>query len=262
MNQGMKIAGTKTKISNANTIRKHSYLTWIDPNDHILSEVMDNASDPNIDPNCATIATEMDAKARRFFVHESISNLLNRGGDEREIKDYFYSEDVQVAKYDAGGRFDNHHDDFSRYLTVLTYLNGVGGTYFPFGGDATSHDDEHDISLDELDGENTMLIEASIKTPGQDGILVVGNEGVEAYLSSSKATTTANANFIIEIQPGDAIAFYNYKPNGEKEWRSIHSSLTVPQVKWIATCWFRSEALTGPFGWLRKQRLLDESVQQ
>lgn len=258
-NQGMKIAGTKN--SGENTIRKNSHLTWIDPNNYIPSEIMDdNASDPNNNANGATIAKEMTIKAKSSFVHESINNLPM--SDEREIMEYCYTEDVQVAKYDADGRFDYHHDSFSRYLTVLTYLNGVGGTYFPFGGDhATTNGDGNGISQEDLEEEDVMFVEASKKTPGQDGILIVGNEGVDAYLSpSAAAAATTNSNSIIEIQPGDAISFYNYKSNGEKEWRSIHASLTVPREKWIATCWFRSEALTGPFGWLRKERLLDEMV--
>ena len=40
------------------------------------------------------------------------------------------AEDLQVAKYDKDGHFDYHQDVYSRYLTVLTCLNGIVGTYF------------------------------------------------------------------------------------------------------------------------------------
>ncbi|KAL7467390.1 hypothetical protein ACHAXS_007636 [Conticribra weissflogii] len=238
LQQGMKIAGTKK--SGDNTVRTHSYLTWIDG--------------ANCEDEHATvIIKDMDVRARYFFVHDSINNMLiqssNDQVDIRDVMEFCYTEDLQVAKYDTGGKFDYHHDGFSRYLTILVYLNGVGGTYFPYGGDI------YDLE-GQLDDEESVVVKAKGKMPGRDGILVVGSEGIDEYVSASNAV---NPESIVEIQSGDAIAFYNYKSNGEKDWKSLHSSLVVPREKWIATCWFRSEALTGPFGWLHKEKLLEYS---
>lgn len=35
--------------------------------------------------------------------------------------DYFFAEDLQVAKYDTGGCFNFHHDGFSRYLSKIMH---------------------------------------------------------------------------------------------------------------------------------------------
>jgi hypothetical protein len=67
-----------------------------------------------------------------------VGSASDRGDDAS------YAEDMQVAMYDAGGGYDYHHDGFGRYLTVLSYLNGVGGTYFPFGDDEDDRDGDDD----------------------------------------------------------------------------------------------------------------------
>ena len=51
---------------------------------------------------------------------------------------------------------------------------------------------------------------------------------------------------------------YVHDINGEKDLRTLHCSLPVPEEKWIATCWYRSESLTGPFGYLKISRLFSE----
>ena len=118
--QGMKVAGTRN--SHDNQIRKHSYLTWIE-------QTQDDGDDTAIQ-----IAQTMGELAKLLFVHESISFQ----GDDQQ---YCMTEDLQVAKYDPQGSFDYHHDGYQRFVTVLTYLNGVGGTYFPL---ANSHHNDND----------------------------------------------------------------------------------------------------------------------
>lgn len=244
--QGMKVAGTRE--SEENTIRKKSYLTWIDP--HSLD--FDNAGYNGDDDQgvASSVARETITKSRSCFAHETMNDLMTNV----EKLDYCFAEDVQVAKYDAGGRFDHHHDGFSRYLTVLTYLNGVGGTYFPFGDMGGRFDGIEFDFTDEI--QASTLAKEIYDDTSQCGILVVGKEGASAYLNS--ASTTVNPKSIINIQAGDAIAFYNYMPDGERDFRSLHCSLMVPQEKWIATCWFRSKALTGPFAWMKRAQLLED----
>ncbi|KAL3778855.1 hypothetical protein HJC23_001466 [Cyclotella cryptica] len=236
-NQGMKAAGTRK--SESNTIRRNSYLTWIDPYS-IIGE-HDETSRQALD-----VAREMILHSQELFVHEAMHKVIQEGGQV----EYFFAEDVQIAKYDEDGRFDYHHDGYSRYLTVLVYLNGVGGTYFPFANlGQASH--EIDIAIE----ENAVDLARERKI-GKDGILLVGKEGVHSYLSSWEGLSS---NSVIEVEAGDAIAFYSYKPTGDKDWRAVHCSLTVPEEKWIATCWFRSDALTGPFSYLKKSALLESS---
>ena len=53
-------------------------------------------------------------KSGAIFTHEIMHKKILEGGGV----DYFFAEDVQVAKYDAAGSFDYHHDGYSRFLTV------------------------------------------------------------------------------------------------------------------------------------------------
>ncbi|KAL7540385.1 hypothetical protein ACHAXR_010069 [Thalassiosira sp. AJA248-18] len=238
---GMKRAGTRR--SGANTIRKNSHLTWIDPNGINGGEVLGGI----LHREAVSVARETIVKSSRLFSHEVMNGLMNNA----ERMDYAFAEDVQVAKYDALGRFDSHHDGYGRYLTVLTYLNGVGGTYFPFGNIGS------DMNEIDFTNESEMQVVAGLnERVGKYGILLVGKEGTSSYLDS----TSANPKTIVEIQTGDAIAFYNYGSNGEKDLRSLHCGLTVPEEKWIATCWFRSDALTGPFSFWKRAQLLEEST--
>jgi hypothetical protein len=233
--------------------------------------------------------------AKTLFVHES---LLQLGFSKSPTctsslssSEYCTSEDLQIVRYDPGGSYDLHHDGYGRFLTVLTYLNGVGGTWFPLA--QTSSDEEEDnISL--IEEARVVMpvrkIEAetmcSGKVPGIDGLLIVGEEWVDHTSTSTTGSKecvvrvpldTLSRN-IVRIKAGDAVAFYNNKNNlggqtststsinaddndetDPKEWRSLHCGMPVldDQPKWIATNWFRSEHLTGAFAQLYRQRLLE-----
>lgn len=97
------------------------------------------------------------------------------------------------------------------------------------------------------------------KTPGKDGILVVGSE-----YEFEDGSIYDNPN-IVKVNPGDAIAFYSYDwietknndsngrldsspPNPDQSpptgpfmnFRSLHTGMTATKKeKWIATNWFR-----------------------
>ena len=229
--QGMNVAGTRS--SGKNTVRKNSYLTWIDP---YSIESSNGAS--------ASVARDIISKSL-CFTHDVMKNLINNV----EKMDFCFAEDLQVAKYDKGGRFDYHHDGFSRYLTVLSYLNGVGGTYFPYGN-MSDELVERNFTISE-DGVSVMSFKKQFE---RCGVLIAGKEGSDPYLKSSYV----NPKSTVYIKEGDAVAFYSFTEGGEKDLRQLHCSLPVPEEKWIATCWFRSDALTGPFAYLKKAQLLEE----
>jgi hypothetical protein len=234
-----------------------------------------------------SVARDAMSTSRLRFSHDVMNEAMN---DRRDM--IARAEDVQVARYDPGGGYDYHHDGYGRYLTVLSYLNGVGGTYFPYGdGD----DDDDGDRADGIDGGRGIGGEESNRrfaSGGDDealltmatsggfvdekrGILIVGKEGSDSYTkttnfppsSSSSSSVDRRGHHlavhpknIVNIRPGDAIAFYNYDIDGARDMRTLHCSLTVPEEKWIATCWFRSEDLTGPFGSLKKARMMDEWI--
>lgn len=231
--QGMKVAGTRH--SGENTVRKNSYLTWIDP-------FSISPTDEGHWRDAPSVARDTIFKSRSCFAHAVMNDCINNAD-----LGICSPEDLQVAKYDKGGRFDYHHDGYSRYLTVLSYLNGVGGTFFPFAG-----------MTDELEGiaftnEDEVSVLSFKRQLEKCGILIVGEEGSDAYLQSA----FVKPKQVVQIEAGDAVAFYNYMAGGEKDLRLLHCSLPVPTEKFITTQWFRSDALTGPFASFKKAQLFE-----
>jgi hypothetical protein len=262
--QGMTLAGTRK--SDENMFRKNSYLTWLsankdDNNDFEAGVEEQDEGGTNQAQDTAQFMTDL---AKTLFVHGS---LLCSKSPTSSSSEYCTAEDLQIVRYDPGGSFDLHHDGYERFLTVLTYLNGVGGTWFPLA--QTS--DEADISLMEESRLPVMKIEAetmcSGKVPGIDGLLIVGQEWADSNSKECVAPLDTLSRNIVRIKAGDAVAFYNNKlgqtinaddQTDTKEWRALHCGLAVPdQPKWIATNWFRSEHLTGTFAHLYRQRLLE-----
>ena len=102
---------------------------------------------------------------------------------------------------------------------------------------------------------------------------MVGNEGMDPYVEDPKLLSSHDSNAVVHIQAGDSIVFYNYhslenardSPLGDveanKNLKAIHAGLPVTtenNEKWIATNWFRSNDLTGPFAHLHWQCLLEQ----
>jgi len=252
---GMKNAGTKS--SEDNTIRKHSYLTWIDPHGDDIDVIDENCYDDTT--TSKTIARDTIINSRRYFAHEMMNKQMEMVTQEDDTKqstvvDYTYSypEELQIVKYDIGGKFDYHHDGYGRYLTVISYLNGVAGTYFPF-----ANDDMGLLCKQQGEKNVSVIMDYMKQTVDKYGTLIVGKEGTHAY-TDTESESSITPRDIIEVQAGDAIAFYSYDSNGDVDQRSVHCSLTVPLEKWISTCWFRSEALTGPFRSMKITRMEDD----
>ncbi|GFH47273.1 hypothetical protein CTEN210_03748 [Chaetoceros tenuissimus] len=163
-------------------------------------------------------------------------------------------EDLQVLRYGTGGEFVLHHDGEPRTMTVIYYLNGVGGTWFPLA--RTSND----VNEDPCTNMNTSQMDASFyKTrsqpqnkqsaldlgkdfqPRSHGLLVEGGR-------SSEEDSPINQH-VASIKQGDALVFYNYcdDGSGRLNWRALHAGLPTAEEdgeKWIANHWFRVNDLT------------------
>jgi len=272
----MKVAGTRQ--STENTIRKNSYLTWLNRHEILLLSHIDDDDDDDTDDEeekdvshvlVAHVLESIEKFVMDAFVHESLhsSNSSSNDNNEDDVKvnNLLAVEDLQIAKYDQGGKFEEHHDGYGRFLTVLTYLNGVGGTFFPF---AQTRQASSSCSKNSNDVEGKGEVELQLQS--RDGLLVVGKEGIEAYTSSTLSAAggggaTSGSSpadqdkikpaTVVHIEPGDAIVFYNYLL-GERDLRSVHESLTVPCEKWIATNWVRCEKLTGPLANLYNDEII------
>ncbi|KAL3782703.1 hypothetical protein HJC23_012222 [Cyclotella cryptica] len=154
-------------------------------------------------------------------------------------------EDLQVLCYGAGGEFVPHHDGEARILTVIYYLNGVGGTWFPLArGKEERHPEEDTNGWDHRMPVNKGQALEMIRdlVPGKDGLLVRGMDD-----TSSKEEPKDR---IVSITQGDAIAFYNYLDDGSArfDWTAIHCGLPTTEEegggeKWIANHWYRLNVL-------------------
>jgi hypothetical protein len=133
--------------------------------------------------------------------------------DPREEYGGLWVENLQVLQYSLKGEYVLHHDGHFRLLTCLYYLNGVGGTWFPFA----NYSGRAPTNRDEAMSQDLV--------PGRDG-LVFGEKGEK---------------LVVPVEAGDAVVFYNYQmtPCGATEdWRTLHAGLPTTGTKWIANHWF------------------------
>mmetsp|Transcript_31521 Transcript_31521/g.48363 ORF Transcript_31521/g.48363 Transcript_31521/m.48363 type:complete len:363 (-) Transcript_31521:948-2036(-) len=161
-------------------------------------------------------------------------------------------EDLQVLKYEQAGEFVLHHDGQGRSLTVIYYINGVGGTWFPLAHTSENSDDDPCADMDQSKMDESFAHSRKYSSPqnkaealqlgdnfepGKNGLLVQGVQGATDLDESNP-----NVSY---IKKGDAVAFYNYMDDGSKrfDWRALHAGLPADEVKWIANHWFRSNSL-------------------
>lgn len=151
-------------------------------------------------------------------------------------------EDLQVLRYGTGGEFVHHHDGEPRVLTVIYYINGVGGTWFPL---ARTNEDELSEEVPVRQPINKAQAMDLIKDlqPGKNGLLVKGTGNVHSNGSTKNVNQEEENEHIAWVNQGDAIAFYNYLDNGsaQLDWRSLHCGLPTTEeegTKWIANHWY------------------------
>jgi hypothetical protein len=209
--------------------RTKSSVAWISETDHPVVEFMTQLT------------------ARMFCHRDSI-----RSGRVQ-------AERLQIVRYEPDGKFDLHHDGYNRTVTVLTYVNGIAGTWFPYVGAPIT-----DMPTVQLHGNTDTLLQN--KQPGRHGLLFVGDE---VYLGGNDDDDDDDVEeehglegeskhpHVVRIHPGDAVAFYNYEPSShhhhddddgdddtrrslpiQMAWRSLHCGLPAKSIKWIATNWF------------------------
>lgn len=226
---------SETKSGNRVNQRMNSYSCWIHPTQRNKEEEECPAQ---------AITDYMTEINSIIFVSEILKELLEEGDESNSIYD---AEPLQVVKYKVGGKFDVHHDGFNRFLTVLTYLNDVAGTWFPY---AIIDEDVEGIGINIDESEIPDMKSPDIakdKYPGRNGLVIISDKD-ESYEEDM------NNRHIVRVRPGDAVAFFNYDwiINFDEEmhndvprtgplmnWRSIHSGLSTKDEKWIATNWFR-----------------------
>lgn len=145
-------------------------------------------------------------------------------------------EDLQVLQYDTGGEFIYHHDGDARIMTVIYYLNGVAGTWFPL-----ARTNEDDLSVKSPVNKAQALDLIKYTEPGKNGILARGTRNADK--------TTEDNEHTAWINEGDAIAFYNYLDDGsaQLDWRALHCGLPTTDAeggtKWISNHWYRLNVL-------------------
>ena len=147
-------------------------------------------------------------------------------------------EDLQVLKYSTGGEFIHHHDGEPRIMTVVYYLNGIAGTWFPLATfDRNSIQDSERQSIKRPRSKRHALELANNLHPGKDGLLV-------SHTANSNNEVQTELPHSVKANPGDAVVFYNYLDDGsgQLDWNSLHCGLPTQEgdgPKWIANHWYR-----------------------
>uniref|UniRef100_A0A7S3V909 Fe2OG dioxygenase domain-containing protein n=1 Tax=Chaetoceros debilis TaxID=122233 RepID=A0A7S3V909_9STRA len=234
------------------------------------SESETSSSGVSASASASRLVPNMVASAANLFLSQSVMGNPSAG-----------VEDLQVLKYGVGGEFVLHHDGVPRVLTIIYYLNGVGGTWFPL---AKIDESDNGSSIDESGMEEKFFNSRNSSTPlnksqaldlgkglkpGHSGVLVKGKttsatatatsktlEGEDGNGSKKKGDSEQNVgnnnnnnnNHIAWIDQGDALVFYNYLDDGSArlDWRALHSGLPTTEEdgeKWIANHWFRVNGL-------------------
>jgi hypothetical protein len=202
--RGMKMAETITK--NDTKSRKNCSVAWL----------------PSAGPDASSIVSGLVTSTANIFLSNSVKSHTTAG-----------VEDLQVLKYDIGGEFVHHHDGDCRILTVIYYINGVGGTWFPLADeDCASGTNNNNLPKNKA----KALELAEDLVPGEHGILLTGSGG------GGDSGTRA-----VRVNKGDAAAFYNYLDEGsaQLDWTALHCGLPSEkdETKWIANHWYRLNVL-------------------
>lgn len=195
---------------------------------------------------------------------ELVSNLVSSTANLLLSKDILTNpsagvEDLQVLKYEEGGEFVLHHDGEPRVLTVIYYVNGVGGTWFPLARTSDDESDDPCKDMEDKGAEEAFLEQRRFASqtplnkrealrlgegflPGKNGLLVQGRAGSD--FEDKRADKSSNEH-VVSIERGDALAFYNYIDDGSEHlnWRSLHTGLPATSTKYIANHWFRINSL-------------------
>jgi hypothetical protein len=196
---GMKTAETVTKGDTSS--RKNCSVAWI----------------PSSGPDGSSIVSGLVASTVNIFLSDVVKSHPSAG-----------VENMQILKYGVGGEFVHHQDGDSRILTVIYYINGVGGTWFPLA--------------DRNDGEipkNKVKVLEVVENlePGKHGIFLKGGSS-----SSISSVEEENDNMhTVLVNKGDAVAFYNYRDEGsaQLDWAALHCGSPTDETKWIANHWYR-----------------------
>mmetsp|Transcript_24610 Transcript_24610/g.30267 ORF Transcript_24610/g.30267 Transcript_24610/m.30267 type:complete len:411 (-) Transcript_24610:20-1252(-) len=261
VNQGMEYSGTSS--GDVVSHRFNCYTSWIYPsNEDDDEDDYDNTGD--IDQDGSTMDIPSGSEICKCMT-ELVSLLCVPRSLKCSNKSVSFSceaEPVQVVRYGKDGKYDIHHDGYNRFLTVLTYLNGVAGTWFPFAVVDKETNYNHGNEEYYVDLPEDMYTDvAKNKVAGKNGLLIVGSE-YDEKIEEEKEGVDFNKH-IVRVQPGDALVFYSYDwinsntlkggngrssaskdespPTGPiMNYRSVHSGLTTTKSeKWIATNWFR-----------------------
>jgi 2OG-Fe(II) oxygenase superfamily. len=115
--QDIGMAPAETITHNDTTSRKNCTVAWLSP---ALSTAAATTTVTNTTTNCSRLISNLLSCTANILLSKNILSNPSAG-----------VEDLQVLRYGIGGEFVLHHDGEPRVVTVIYYLNGVGGTWFP-----------------------------------------------------------------------------------------------------------------------------------
>jgi hypothetical protein len=214
------------------TMERHTLL-WTDRNSPQDANVFDSNEAKNRTNCCVSWMFPDEASGTPGKLARSAPQLLFSSDMKEGKGGSGLYEQLQFVRYNEEGEFLLHHDEHDRVLTVIYYLNGVAGTWFPLAGNW----DGPPTTIPRNKEEALKLIETRGLIPGEDGVLFAGGRDSNQY-------GDCQAGAVVHVSPGDAVAFYNYdtgRPATESariDWRAIHAGMPASEEKYIATHWF------------------------
>ena len=275
-NVSFEVAGTVSSKNEINVtsspVRPHSKVAWISPIYSSSSKSCIPEKD-DLKATLASITNSLTSACASIFLSPSLfQEISNKKKQSRPRFTFLGSEDLQLVQYKRNGEFKLHHDGVPRLLTIIFYVNGVAGTWFPLA-DVNKKQNVDEIPLNK--GRALELMKGY--RPGTNGVLL--STGSSDHSSkASKENEESNQHVIdgmlqnvndhsiqehsvVPIEAGDAVAFYNYidvpaiensmdgnriqvehlceDMYGRIDWRALHAGLpTEADEKWIATLWY------------------------
>lgn len=232
-NHNILMEEASTTVGAGRILRKNSRVGWLENNVPCTS--LDD--DGNLHTFCVG---ELASAAGSILLTDEVKSLSHARVEKMQLLHY----------YDVGGEFVLHHDGVDRILTLIYYLNGVAGTWFPMAqtGDATNNDQK----MRNLSSVNQVReISKSLK-PGRDGLVVVGKNSPILSECEKYHNSAAGNRHVAIVEPGDCVAFFNYE-SGEggiqdmkKCYNVVHAGLPTTKEegeKVIANHWVHQKPM-------------------
>lgn len=203
----------------ADPARPNSKVIWVSPSTvSQTSRITDSLM-----RSCAAllIAPPLLAESNH---HWDRNRILGAGQPTNEHFEFVGCEDMQMVHYTKKGGFLMHHDSVPRILTVIFYLNGVAGTWFPLAEIDNYNNNNINGPLPENVDKiplNKPQAEEMMRgfIPGKDGVLI----------SSTAESAKYGGGFVEKVQNAAPASTETTTAIPEWNWKNVQPTSQLQQ---------------------------------